>query len=104
MTSAPVMVPSWGNNPPSQLPLEYWKGKVARWRHLSLLAKLYTGVNSTSCQAEMSLSVLNRPVDILRSGMMVDKVGQLMLLRPNKLLVSETAPFVTRKLKSTPVP
>ena len=36
--------------------LEYWKGKDIRWRHLSLLAGLYAGMDSTSCQAERNFS------------------------------------------------
>ena len=28
--------------------LQYWKGKHARWSHLSLLARLYVGVDSIS--------------------------------------------------------
>ena len=85
--------------------LEYWKGKVVRWPQLSLLARRYGGVDSTSCQAERNFSVLNRTAENLRSGIAVDKVEQLMLPRLNKQQIPEIAllPFVTRKLKPMPV-
>ena len=92
VTSAPVMVPSWGHNPLSQLLLEYRKWKVARWRHLSLLARLYAGGvdSTTSCQAERNFSILNRTVNNLCSGLQVDKVEWLKLPRLNKQLIPET--------------
>ena len=71
--------------------LQYWKGKHARWPHLSLLARLYAGVDSTSCQAERNFSILNCTLDNLRTGLAVDKVEQLMLLRLNKQLIPEIA-------------
>ena len=53
-----------------------------------MLARLYAGVDSrTNYKAERNFSILNRTVDNLRSGMAVDKVEQLMLLRPNKQLI-----------------
>ena len=54
--------------------LQYWKGKHARWPHLSLIARLYAGVDSTSCQAERNFSILNCTLDNLRTGLAVDKV------------------------------
>lgn len=65
------------------------------------------GRGHTSCQAEKDLSILNRTLENLRSGMAVDKVDQLTLPRLNKqLIMPEIAslPFVTRKLKSMHVP
>ena len=54
--------------------LQYLKGKNARWSHLSLLARLYVGVDSISCQAERNFSILNYTLDNLRTGLAVDKV------------------------------
>ena len=71
--------------------LQYWKGKHARWPHLSLLARLYAGMDSTSCQAERNFAILNCTLDNLRTGLAVDKVEQLMLLRLNKQLIPEIA-------------
>lgn len=98
MVSALVMVPSWGQNTLHNSCLNNGNGKVAHWRYLSLLERLYAGVDSTSFQAERNLSILDRTVDNRRSVVAVRKVEQFMLLRLNKI------PFVMQKVKSTPVP
>lgn len=58
---------------------------------MSLLARLYTGVDSTSCQVERNLSVFNRTVDDPFLGMAVERVEHLLLLRLNTHTIPDIA-------------
>ena len=52
--------------------------------HLALLARLYHGVEATSCQSERNLSALSFLIAHLRSSMAPFKVEQMMFLRLNQ--------------------
>ena len=80
--------------------LQYWatrsvdgidpSGKVvvpARWPHIGLLAKLYAGVDTTSCQAERNFSALKRVVSDMQAGTLPHKVEKMLLLRLNRHLI-----------------
>ena len=57
--------------------------------YLALIARLYHGIESTSCQAERNFSALSNLIGTLRSSMLPFKVEQMMFLRLNKLFVKE---------------
>ena len=79
--------------------LQYWatrsvdgidpSGKVvvpARWPHIGLLARLYAGVDITSCQAERNFSALKHTLP--------HKVEKMLLLRLNRHLIPGFAEVV----------
>ena len=66
--------------------LQYWEargtdgedpsGKVvvpARWPHIGLLARLYAGIDTTSCQAERNFSALKQVLSDMRAGTLAHK-------------------------------
>lgn len=53
----------------------------AEMPHLALIARLYHGIESTSCQAERYFSALSPLIDSLRDQMPPSKVEQMMFLR-----------------------
>ena len=53
----------------------------ARWPHLSLLARVYAGVDTTSCQAERNFSALKQVLSDMRAGTLPRKIEQMLLLR-----------------------
>lgn len=84
--------------------LRYWKekatataderGAVVRKANMPLLAmfaRLYHGVDGTSCQAERSLSCLGPTLGGMRRGVTVETVERLMYLRLNQGLIPEVA-------------
>ena len=57
--------------------------------YLALIARLYNGIESTSCQAEMNFSALSFRIGSLRSSFSPGKVERLMFLRLNRLFIPE---------------
>ena len=58
--------------------------------HLSLLARLYAGVDNTSCEAERIFStVLSHTVDTLRRSLSEKRIKQMMYLRLNAGYIGE---------------
>ena len=66
--------------------LQYWEargtdgvdpsGKVvmpACWPHIELLARLYAGMDTTSCQAERNFSALEQVLSDMRAGTLAHK-------------------------------
>ena len=87
--------------------LQYWatrsvdgidpSGKVvvpARWPHIGLPARLYAGVDTTSCQAERNFSALKHVVSDMRAGTLPHKVEKMLLLRLNRHLIPGFAEVV----------
>ena len=52
--------------------------------HLALVARLYHGVEATSCQAERNFSSLSFLIGTLRASMSPFKVEQMMFLKLNQ--------------------
>lgn len=69
--------------------LEFWKVKSAGMPFLALIARLFNGVESTSCQAERNFSALAFLLGHLRSTTAPAKVERLMFLRLNRLFIPE---------------
>ena len=68
----------------------------ARWPHLSLLARVYAGVDTTSCQAERNFSrksnfSLKQVLCDMRAGTLPRKIGQMLLIRLNRHLIPDFA-------------
>jgi hypothetical protein len=61
--------------------------------HLALLARLYHGVEATSCQAERNFSALALLIGNMRSRMGAFKVEQMMFLRLNQRYIPEIAAY-----------
>ena len=70
--------------------LQYWEargtdgvdpsGKVvvpARWSHIELLARLYAGIDTTSCQAERNFSALKQILSDMRAGSLARKTEKI---------------------------
>ncbi|CAN0438252.1 unnamed protein product, partial [Pylaiella littoralis] len=55
--------------------------------HLSLLARLYAGIDTTSCQAERNFSALKQVLSDKRAGTLPRKIEQMLLLRLNRHLI-----------------
>ena len=67
-------------------------GKVtspAEMPYLACLARLYHGVEATSCQAVRNFSALAQLIGDLRSNMLASKVERMMFIRLNRHLVDE---------------
>ena len=65
-------------------------GKVvvpARWPHIGLLARLYTSIDTTSCQAERNFSALKQILGDMRAGTLAHKTEKMLLLRLNRPLI-----------------
>ena len=60
-----------------------------KWPHLSLLARLYAGVDNTSCEVESTYSTLSLTVDALRCSLSEKKIEQMMYLRLNSEFIKE---------------
>ena len=83
--------------------LGYWKrrgtdsvcpntGKVkspAEMPYLAFIARLYLGIEATSCQAERNFSALSHLIGHLRCNMLSSKVERMMFIRLNRHLVAE---------------
>ena len=61
--------------------------------HLALLARLYHGVEATSCQVERNFSALALLIGNMRSSMGAFKVEQMMFLRLNQMCIPEIAAY-----------
>ena len=85
---------------PAFTALEYWQPRAvdgldksgnvvvpARWPHVGLVARLYLGVDATSCQAERNFSALRLIVSDLRSKSSPGKVEKTVFVRLNKHLI-----------------
>ena len=57
--------------------------------YLALIARLYRGIEPTSCQAERNFSALAHLIGDLRSGMLASKVERMMFIRLNRHLIDE---------------
>ena len=88
--------------------LQYWKLRAsdgldrslqvsvpARWPHVGLVARLFAGMETTSCEAERNFSALALVVSDLRASMSPRRVEQTLFLRLNKYLI----PGVGKALK-----
>ncbi|CAM9575217.1 unnamed protein product [Ectocarpus sp. 4 AP-2014] len=80
--------------------LDYWatrgvdgldkSGKVvvpARRPHVGLLARLYAGIDTTSCQAERNFSALKLVLSDMRAGILPHNIEMMLLLRLNRHLI-----------------
>ena len=56
----------------------------AEMPYLALIARLYFGIEATSCQAERNFAALAHFIDDLRSGMLASKVECMMSIRLNR--------------------
>lgn len=63
---------------------------AAAMPHLALVARLYHGIESTSCQAERHFFALSDLIGALRSSMLPAKVERMMFIRLNRAFVPET--------------
>ena len=63
---------------------------------LALLARLYHGVEATSCQAERNFSALALLIGNMRSSMGAFKVEQIMFLRLNQRCIPEIVAYYSR--------
>ena len=70
--------------------------------YLALIARLYNGIESTSCQAERNLSALSFLIGSLRSSISPGKVERLMMfLRLNRRFIPEVKSLSTTPSKPT---
>ena len=67
--------------------------------YLAFLARLYHGVEATSCQAERKFSALANLIGDLRSSMLASKVERMMFIWLNKHMVDEVRDFDPAKAK-----
>ena len=68
--------------------------------YLAFLARLYHGVEATSCQAERKFSALANLIGDLRSNMLASKVERMMFIRLNKHMVDEVRDLDAAKAKA----
>ena len=61
----------------------------AEMPYLAFIARLYHGVEATSCQAERNFSALAHLIGDLRSSMLASKVERMMFIRLNRHLIDE---------------
>ena len=57
--------------------------------YLAFVARLYHGIEATSCQAERFFSALVHLIGDLRSNMLASKVERMMFIRLNRHLIDE---------------
>ena len=69
--------------------LEFWKRRRTGMPFLALIARLYNGIESTSCQAERNFSALAFLIGHLCSTTAPGKVERLMFLRLNRLFIPD---------------
>ena len=67
--------------------------------HLAFLARLYHGVEATSCQAERNFSALAHLIGDLRTNMLVSTVERMMFIRLNRHMVDEVRDLDAAKAK-----
>ena len=68
--------------------------------YLAFVARLYHGVEATSCQAERNFSALANLIGDLRSNMLASKVERMMFIRLNKHMVDEVRDLDATKAKA----
>ena len=61
----------------------------AEMPYLAFIARLYYGIEATSCQAERNFSALAHLIGDLRSRMLASKVERMMFIRLNRHLIDE---------------
>ncbi|CAM9594131.1 unnamed protein product, partial [Ectocarpus sp. 6 AP-2014] len=61
----------------------------AEMPYLAFIARLYLGIEATSCQAERNFSALSHLIGHLRRNILSRKVERVMLTRLNRHLVDE---------------
>ena len=92
--------------------LEYWRaravdgldasGKVvapARWPHVGLVARVFAGIDTTSCQAERKFCSLKLVVSDLRASLGAEKIEKILFLKLNRHLIPGLGKVV-RELES----
>ena len=57
--------------------------------YLAFIARLYLGIEATSCQAKRNFSALGHLIGHLRCNMLARKVDRMMLIQLNRHLVDE---------------
>ncbi|CAN0577724.1 unnamed protein product, partial [Ectocarpus sp. 12 AP-2014] len=57
--------------------------------YLAFIARLFLGIEATSCQAERNFSALSHLTGHLRCNMLSRKVERMMFIRLNRHLVDE---------------
>ena len=57
--------------------------------YVAFIARLYHGIEATSCQAERIFSALAHLIGDLRSSMLASKVERMMLIRLNRYFIDE---------------
>ena len=57
--------------------------------YLAFIARLYHGIEATSCQAERNFSALDHLICDLRSSTLASKVERMMFIRLNRRLIDE---------------
>ena len=57
--------------------------------YLAFIARLYHGIEATTCQAERIVSALTHLIGDLRSRMLANKVERMMFIRLNRHLIDE---------------
>ena len=72
----------------------------AEMPYLAFLARLYHGVEATSCQAERNYSALANLISDLRSNLIASKVERMMFIRLNKHMVDEVRDLDAAKAKA----
>ena len=78
-------------------------GKVtspAEMPYLAFLARLYHGIEGTSCEAERNFSALAHLIGDLRSNMLASKVERMMFIRLNRHMVSEVRELDAAKMQA----
>ena len=75
----------WGTD--SACPTTRTVTSPAEMPYLALLARLYHGVEATSCQAERNFSAFANLIGDLRNSMLASKVEGMMFIRLNKHMV-----------------
>ena len=92
--------------------LEYWRaravdgldgsGKIvapARWPHVGLVARVFAGIDTTSCLAERNFSSLKLVVSDLRASLGAEEIEKILFLRLNRHLIPGLGKVV-RELES----
>ena len=56
----------------------------APWPHIGLFARLYAGIDTTSCQAERNFSALKQVLSGMRAGTLAHNTEKMLLRRLNR--------------------
>ena len=88
----------WGTD--SACPTTRTVTSPAEMPYLALLARLYHGVEATSCQAERNFSAPAHLIGDLRSNMRASTVERMMFIRLNRHMVDEVRNLDAAKAKA----